>query len=143
MLTQLKANASSVTTTLGRGRHSFIGAILSSALYVNLTPLTPFISLTHPVTLIFPPNSTQHAITLLKTQHDNAMRIYLLYLLVQRALVQQVLDDIESKYLTYLRNRFTGKVLNDIHALLFQLFKAYGKITTKNLREKYEKMASM
>ena len=42
MLTQLKANASSVPTSLDKGRHSFIGAILATVSYTTLEPLTPF-----------------------------------------------------------------------------------------------------
>ena len=87
LLTQLKANASSVPTNLGGGGHEFIGAILSTALYTTLAPLTPFIGLTHPGTLTVPPNSTKYAISLLKTQIDKAVRTYHLYLFVQRALI--------------------------------------------------------
>ena len=36
-----------------------------------------------------------------------------------------------------------GQVPNDVQALLFQLFQAYGKTTPKNLRERYEKVVSM
>ena len=67
------------------------------------------------------------------------MRTYYLYLLVQRALIQQVLDEIEFKYLTRLHHRLTRQVPSDIRALLFQLVQAYGKITPKNLRERYER----
>jgi len=83
MLTQLKANASSVPTNLGREGHRFIGAILSPASYHTLAPATPFIGPTHPGTLIVSTNSTQYAIALLKTQHEEALKMYHLYLLVQ------------------------------------------------------------
>ena len=87
MLTQLKANASSIPKNLGGGGHVFIGAILSAASYSILAPLTLFLGPTHPGTLTVPPNLTQYAITLSKTQHDDAMRNYHLYLLVQRVLI--------------------------------------------------------
>ena len=128
---------------LAGGGHSLIEAVISPMSYATLDQLTLFIGLTHPGTLTVPPNSTKYAIFLLKTQHNDAMRTYLLYLLVQRALIQIVIDTIESKYLTWLRNRLTGQVLNDIWDLLFQLFQVYGKIIPKNLREHYEKVASM
>ena len=108
MLTQLKANARFVSKHLGGGGHGFIGAILSTASYATLAPLTMFPGPTHPGTLSIPPNSTQYAIVLLKIQYDDAMRSYHLYLLVQRALIQQVLDTIERKYLIRLRNSLTG-----------------------------------
>ena len=114
MLTQLKANASSVPTNLVRGRHSFIGVILSTVSYVSLAPLTSTQCPTHPGTLTFPPNLMQYAIVLSKTQHDDVMRSYHLYLLVKCALIHQVLDDIESKYLNRLRNRLTVQVPNDM-----------------------------
>ena len=143
MLTQLKANASSVPTNLGGGGHRFIGAILSPASYHTLAPLTPFIGPTHIVTLIVPPNSTQYVISLIKTQHDEAIIMYHLYLLVQQAIIQQFLDAIESKYLTCLHNRLIGQVPSIIYALIFQLLQVYGKITPKILWEQYDAVASM
>jgi len=121
----------------------FIGAILFTASYTILAPLTLFLGPTHPGTVTVPPNLTQYEISLLKMQYDDAMRTYHLYLLVQCALIQQVLDAIESKYLTRICNRLTGYVPNDIRALHFQLFQAYGVKTPKNSCERYEKLASM
>ena len=91
-LTQLKVNTSYLPTNI---RHGCIGIILSAASYATLAPLTPLISPTHLGTLTIPPISAQYAIAILKTQHDNAMKTYYLYLIVQRALIQQVLDAIE------------------------------------------------
>ena len=77
------------------------------------------------------------------TQHYETLGDDHLYLLVQRALIQQGLDAIESKYVTRLRNIITGQVPNGIRQFLFQLFQVYGKITPKNLWELYDAVASM
>ena len=119
ILTQLKSNASSVPTNLGGSGHGLIGAILSTASYATLAPLTPFQGPTHPGTLTVPPNSTQYVISLLKTQYSDAMRSYHLNLIFQCFLIQQILVAIEIKYLTLLRNMLSSQVPNGIWVLLF------------------------
>ena len=108
MLLEVKANLSSVPSTLGGGAHGYAGAILSVPTYATLAPTTPFITPVHPGTLTVPAGATQYAIALLKTQHDEHMRVFSEYQLVQRATIQQVLEAINSKYVTRLRNRITG-----------------------------------
>ena len=44
---QLKANATSVPTTLGGGNHGYVGLILSPATYATISP-TAFIEPTYP-----------------------------------------------------------------------------------------------
>ena len=143
ILTQLKENASSIPTNLGGVGHRCIGEILSPTSYHNLVPLAPFIGPTPPGTLTVPAKSIQFVISLLKTQHNKALKTYHIYLLIQRELIHKVLDAVESKYLTRLRNRLTGQVPNNICALFFQLVQAYIKITAKNLWEWYDAVVSM
>ena len=143
MLLQVKANLSSVPSTLGGGTHGYAGAMLSVATYATLAPMTPFITPTHPGTLTVPAGATQYAIALIKTQHDEALRIFSEYQLVQRATIQQVLEAIDPKYVTRLRNRVTGQVPTDIRFLFMSLFSIYGKISANNLKDKYDNVATM
>ena len=60
------------------------------------------------------------------------------YQLVQRALVQQVLEEIETKYLNSMRNCVIGQVPAEIRTLVLHLFWMYGKITPQQLRGKID-----
>ena len=87
--------------------------------------------------------STQYVIALLKVQHEENLKNFSEYQLVQRALIQQVLEAIDGKYLTRMRNRVTGQVPTDIRLLIMSLFTIYGKISAHKLKEKYDAVATM
>ena len=134
LLLELKVNAVSVPITLGRGAYGFIGIILSGSMHATLVPMTPFIILTHPGDLRVPMGSTQSQVVLAKTIHDEATQTFQSYQLIQRALVQQVLETIEIKYLSSIRNCITGQIPAEIRTLILHLFRVYGKITPQQLR---------
>ena len=143
MLLQLKENVVSVPCTLGGGAHGFIGIILSAPTYATLAPNTPFVNPTHPGALAYVPGATQYEIAAAKTLHEEAIETYHAYELVQRALVQQVLEAIDTKYLSNLRNRVTGQVPSQIRLLMLHLFRIYGKFSQQQLRAKYDAVESM
>ena len=70
--------------------------------------------------------------------HDEALENFHSYQLVQLALVQQVLEAIETKYMSTLRNRITGQVPSDIRNLILNLFRIDVKITPQQLRTRYD-----
>ena len=129
MLLQLKANASSVPSTLGGGQRSYIGVIFSPVTYATLAPMQPFKPLFHPGIFQVDLPATQFEISLAKTLHNENVRPFQSCLLIQHALVQQVLEAINEKYLSSLRNQITGQVPSDIRDLILHHFCVYGKIT--------------
>ena len=54
---KLKANASSVPTTLGRGTYGHLGLLLTATQYATILP-TPFITSGNPGDFCVPPNAT-------------------------------------------------------------------------------------
>ena len=76
MLLQLKANASSVPSTLGVGQRGYIGVILSPVTYATLAPMTPFEPPAHPGILQVDPPATQFEIALAKTLHDKMFVLF-------------------------------------------------------------------
>ena len=76
---------------------------------------------------------TQYEIALVKTLHNEVIRVFQVYQLIQHVLVQQVLECIEDKYLTMLRSGITGQVLAKICTLVLHLFCIYGKISPQQL----------
>lgn len=128
LLRACKANACSVPSTLGGGQNGYIGMLVSAVAYASLAPGTPFTAPVHPGALPPLPNGTQYQITQLKSQHDESKRVYEEYILMQWALIAQVISVLEAKYLSALRNRVTGQLPSDIRAIFLYLFKVYGKI---------------
>ena len=106
MLRRMKANASSVPTSLGGGAHGYVGILLSPQAYASLSP-TPFIAPLHPGALFIPPGATQYAIAHAKQAHEDDLNTFQEYQLMQRALIRQVLQAVDERYVAALRNRIT------------------------------------
>ena len=95
---ELKANAGSVTTTLGGGLLGYLGLLFSPVEYNRVAPETPFVRPQNPGPLVIPSNMTQHAATRMKDDHTEALRIYRECVDVEQALLKQVLEAIQDKY---------------------------------------------
>ena len=143
MLLQLKSNGRFVPSTLGSGQHGYIGVILSPVMYATLAHMQPFETPSHPDILQVDLPATQFEISLAKTLHDESICTFQSYLLVKRVLVQQVLETIDGKYLSSLRNQITGQVPSNIRDLILHLFRVYGKITPQKLKSKYDTVESL
>ena len=142
LLRACKANACSVPSTLGGGQNGYVGMLVSAVAYASLAPGTPFIAPVHPGGLPPLPNGTQYQIAQLKSQHDESKRVYEEYILMQRALIAQVISVLDAKYLSALRNRVTGQLPSDIRAIFLYLFKVYGKIRPEFLLQKKNEVES-
>ena len=138
LLLQLKANAISVPCHIGGGAHGFVGIILLLATYATLTTFTPFVIPLHPGLLVHLQGTTQCEIAASMTPHNEYLLTFHSHQLVQRALVQQVLEVLDTKYLATLRNRITGQVPVDIISSILHLFRIYGKMTPLQLRTRYD-----
>ena len=136
LLRWMKANACSVPCTLGGGANGYVGMLVSNVSYATLAPRTPFIVPVHPGVLQVPPNSTQYQIALAKSQHDESVRVYREYTLMQRALISQLVSSIDEIYLSGMRNRITGQLPGDIRAIMLNLFAIYGKIRPEYILER-------
>ena len=140
LLRLLKANTCSVPCTLGGGNHGYVGMLISATSYHILAPGTPFIAPTHPGPLAVVPGATQYQIALAKSQHEETMRVFRDYCLMQRALIQQLITAIEPKYLASMRNRITGQLPSDVRAIFLQLFRVYGKIKPEHIMNEKNKV---
>ena len=132
-----------VPSTLSGGEYGYAGSILSASTYDTLAPMTLFITPAHSSTLTEPPGAIQYDIALNNTHHDENMRTFSGYQLVQRATIQQVLETMNSKYVTHLRTRIIGQFPTDIRLLMMSLFQIYGKISANNLKDKFDNVVTM
>ena len=105
---KLKANASSVTNTLGGGNHGYLGMVLTPVDYCRIAPKNPFTRLPNPGILVPNPNGTATQISSAETYHRLTKKLYLETVLLERAFIQQTIEAINTKYLAALRNPVTG-----------------------------------
>ena len=97
--------------------------------------MTAFVAPVQPPRLCVPHGATQYTVALAKTLHEESTQKFQMYQHVQRALVQKILEEIETKYLNSIRNRVTGQAPAEICALIIHVFQIYGKTNPQQLRE--------
>ena len=131
---ELKANATSVTSSLGGGANGHLGIILTNAEYARIC-LTRYIVPTFP-TLVIPVPSTAPIISQATREFTESMRVYRESLDVRKALIRQIVAAIDPKYLKTLRNDDTNTITRSIPQILTYLFQRYGKVTPDRLNQK-------
>ena len=140
---QLKANAASVPTTLGGGKHGYLGLILSPATYATISP-TAFIEPVYPGQHPAIPAGTSAANTSTIIQrHTEDTRQWREFKNVSTALKNQLLSAVEDIYVRALRDRHVGYMNQSIRNLLTHLFENYGNITQLELEDNDTKMRSL
>ena len=140
---ELKANASSVPTILGGGNHGYLGMILTPTEYHRIAPADPFTRPPNPGALVPNPAGTATQIASAEDTHRTAKKLYLETLLLERTIIQQIIEAVENKYLAALRNPVTGKITPLVPAILEFLYNNYGRITPQQLDDKTTIVKSM
>jgi hypothetical protein len=131
---ELKANATSVQSSLGGGANGHLGLILTPVEYARISN-TGYTAPPFP-TLVIPPNATGPIISQANREFIENMRVYRETLDVGKALIRQIVAAIDSKYLKTLRNDNTNTITRPIPDVLTYLFNRYGKVTPDRLSQK-------
>jgi hypothetical protein len=135
ILTELKANASSVPSTLGGGQHGHLGLLLSDARYTALPHAIAWITPGNPGAFAPPPApATGPQIEAAKDVWRELKRTFETSQASEKALIAQIVESIDSIYLRALLNRATGQYSTSIRALLLHLFTTYGQITPQQVK---------
>ena len=103
---ELKANTSSVPTTLGGENHGYQGTVLTPAEYCCILPNDPF----NPGVVVPNQNGTVAQIASAENHHRLIKKLYLETLLLERTFIQQIIEASDTKYLAVLCNLVTGKI---------------------------------
>ena len=133
----VKKNIKTAPRTLGGYQYGYIGIILSPATFTTLVPIQPFIPLIHPGILNVIHPAIQYEIALIKMLHDKSVHNFQSYRLIQYVLVQQILENIQDKYLIALLNLIKGQVTSDIRNIILHIFHGHVEITPQHLEAKY------
>ena len=133
--TQVKSNAQSVPSPLGGGENGHLGLVVTPEVYATLVPgNTPYVRPANPGRLAIIGTETQYQIAQRREEHDEATRAFRELIGVERALVQQIVNALETKYLRALRNPITGKIIKKIPEIFEYLFETYGDVSPQELR---------
>ena len=132
---QLKANATSIPTTLGGGNHGYLGLILFPSSYVTIATTTfqePNYPGQHPT---IPAGTNAATTSAIICCHTEDLRQWRECKNVITALKNQLLSAIDNIYVRALKDRHVGYMNQPIWAILHHLFENYGNITPLELEE--------
>ena len=87
---EIKANASSVSTTLGGGHHGHLGLTMLTADYTPGVAPVPYVRPVHPGPLVIPAGTTQHEATRRREDHRAAVKLFRETVDVEKALLKQI-----------------------------------------------------
>jgi hypothetical protein len=136
VLTELKANASSVPSTLGGGQYGHLGLLLSDARYTALPCTLHWLSPSNPGPFAPPEEGTGPQIQAVKDLWQESKQTF-------EFVQATVVEYIDPLYLRALLNRATGQYSTNICDLLNHLFNTYGKITPQQVKTKEMELYNM
>ena len=137
LATEIKANASSVPSTLGGGLYGHLGLIVSDERYATLANSIPWVTPHNPGPFAPPaPPATAAQIEAAKDVWRERKHTFDVCQATEKALIAQIVDALDPIYLRALLNRATGQYASSIRAVLLHLFATYGKITPQQVKAK-------
>jgi tetrahydrodipicolinate N-succinyltransferase len=139
---ELKANAQTVYSNLSDGVHGHIALVISDAQYALLTPV-PFVRPVFPGQLIIPPGTTGPMATVMREEHQEAIRIFREVQGVEKALIQQIVQAIEAPFLSALRVRATNALGGTVYDILAYLQDVYGRVSPQMVDTREEEVRNL
>ena len=140
MMQLLYANAATLSTTNGGGRHGHIGLLMKPELYTTLSAV-PYDTPVDPGPIpIFEPGSSGLARQQVTNEFDEAKRIFENHYNMDLALKALIIEAVDTVYLEEKRDRYTGFLTVTARDLMTHLLQRYGKITASDLTNNKRKM---
>jgi len=137
LATEIKANASSVPSTLGGGLFGHLGLIVSDKMYATLANSLPWVMPNNPGPFTPPVSLAMAAqIEAARDVWRELKPTFKVCQTTEKALIAQIVDALDPIYLRALLNRATGQYASSICAVLLHLFTTYGKITPQQVKAK-------
>jgi len=142
LIKELKANAHSVYSDLGGGRHRHLFLVLTPEQFNNISS-TPFVRPEHPGPLNLPDHATQALIRELKDIRNEKLRLFKEVNAVEATLIQQINTSIDGDFLQAIRNRISNTLEGPISNIIQHLLTNYGKITAQMLANKEDELRQL
>ena len=139
---EIKANAHSVECNLGGGAHGHYGLVVTPEEYAMVPATIPYIRPVHPGPLVIPTGTSQVLATGLREDHKEKVRLFREVNDVERRIIKQVVQAIDTTYLKTLRNSNTNTITCKIPTIFQYLYQNYGLINDDQLTEAETKLRS-
>ena len=140
---ELKANAQSVYSPLGGGQHGHLGLVIEPFQYTTVSRV-PFVVPPAPGAFTILPNEQPHVAQARLAQHEANIQIFREVTGVKKALIQQIVQAVDSAYLKPLRNSMTNTLdHNNVYDILAYLFQNHGHISPQKLKEYEDQVREM
>ena len=136
---ELKANAQSVTTTLGGGANGHLGLVLSAQAYEQIAPGTPYIRPVLPE-MDIDNNDTRYILAQKRLDYDTDLALYREFVAMERILIQQIVNAIDGKFLKAIRSKTMNKINKTIPDILTYLFETYGDVSPQEFQSHFRKV---
>ena len=140
---EVKANASSVASTLGGGLNGHLGLVVTPVNYARTAPNTPYTRPGHPGALQINQNDTQYLIAVENDRHSTATKQFKECNLLERTLVQQIKDAVDPDYLEAITDDETGSILGTVTEIMIDLFAVYGYVNPTTLNDKRDEILAL
>ena len=138
--TEIKANAASVPSALGGGQHGHLGLVLEPRAYQRIS-LTAFLLPADPGALPpIDPSMTWNQVQATRLLHNDQRAAFDKVQTVQSALKQQISEAIEHEYLRDMEHPVSKTIEAPLYVIFASLFEKYGKITKRDLLEKFNEL---
>lgn len=139
---KLAANASTIKTTLGGGRHGYLALCMSPTAYSSYS-LIAFVPPVNPGPIpTFPIRATAVTVAALEATHKENLRAWEEYNAVMQALKNQLIEAVDELYFKAIQDRVTEYTNVTLYSMLQHLYDNYGKITEDKLEQNREEMNS-
>jgi hypothetical protein len=123
---EIKANGQAVPSTLGGGNQGHLGLVCNAIAYERSSPGVPFDRPGLPE----PPENPTAAN---RFAYGVQMKNYNACTIIEKTIIQQIIDTVEEEYLSDVINAETGAITSTVPEILQNLFENYGEITTDSL----------
>jgi hypothetical protein len=142
--TELKANASSVPSTLGGGQNGHLGLLLSAVRCNALAHAVPWITPVNPGVFVPPNRGTGPQIAAASDVWHGELKLqFKLCQATDKALHAQLVESTDPIYLRAMLNRATAQCSGSIRTIVLHLFSAFGKITPQQVKAKEMELCQM
>ncbi len=139
---ELKANAKSVYSNLSDGAHGHLALVISDAQYALLTAQA-FVRPVFPGPLVIPAGTTAGMSTVLREEHQEAIRIFREVQGVEAALIKQIVQAVDSPYLSSLRDRSSNSLAGTVYQILDHLRNVYGRVSPQMVEDRDQALRTM
>eukprot|EP00957_Ditylum_brightwellii_P211195 15365875-Ditylum_brightwellii.AAC.1 len=132
---EIRSNAQSVDCTSGGGANGHLGLVCDAAAYASIPGTALFVHSAMPGPIVLPVGATQYQIAQARDQQEEEINLFREVTSMERTIIQQIVKDLDTKYLMAIWNPVTNKITKTIPEIMEYLFDTYCDVSPAQLQE--------